>query len=387
MKCGKVLLIFLLLNLRSAAGGESDLLPLADLLNPELQAHPAPKHLQRNMDRPFLHPGLLVTHEKISFVRARIQAGDEPWASRWKALLQSDWIHPRHKPRARSHVIRDPKGKTWIGEQDLGRDAIRAYSLALAWALGEEEDHARRSVEFIQAWSESLESITGHDARLLAGITGHKFCNAAELLKHTAAPWPAERQRQFADMLRRVYVPLCENFFPKANGNWDASMILTLMSVGIYLDDRDLFDRAVQYAAFGKGNGSIPNYIHPNGVCQESARDQQHTQLGIGYLADACETAWSQGVDLYSIFDRRLAIGLEFTAGYNLGEDAPEGTRVSPEGRGRLRPIYARPLAHYQGRLEREMPQTTEAARRVPHDTVHWDHLPWQELTSIPNTD
>jgi len=36
--------------------------------------------------------------------------------------------------------------------------------------------------------------ITGHDAKLLGGITGYKLCNAAEILRHTGADWPEAEQ-------------------------------------------------------------------------------------------------------------------------------------------------------------------------------------------------
>ena len=329
---------------------------------------------------PFVHPGLLDSRAELDDLRARIQRGEEPWASRWKILLASDELAPRHRPSPRAHVVRDLGGR-WEGSFELGLDSRRAYSHALAWGLGGDPQHARRAAEFLDAWSEKLQTITGHDARLLAGITGHKFCNAAELLAHTGADWPVERRDRLRDMQRRVYVPLCRDFYPDANGNWDASMILTLMSIGVHLDDHDLFQRAVGYALHGEGNGALPRYIHPDGVCQESARDQQHTQLGLGYLADACETAWTQGVDLYSAFDNRLATGFEFTAAYNLGEDPPPDVKISPDGRGRFRPIYARVVSHFQGRLGLPVPRSAEAATRAPCDALHWDHLPWQALT------
>ena len=51
--------------------------------------------------------------------------------------------------------------------------------------------------------------------------------------------------------------------------------------------------------------------INEEGQCQESGRDQQHTQLGLGCLAEACEVGWRQGVDLYGAADNRLLRGYE----------------------------------------------------------------------------
>ena len=85
-----------------------------------------------------------------------------------------------------------------------------------------------------------------------------------------------------------------------------------------------LFDRAVDYFHNGSGNGSLTHYIiNEQGQCQESGRDQQHTQLGLAHLAEACEIAWNQGLDLYATADNRLLKGFEYTAKYNLGHDVP----------------------------------------------------------------
>jgi len=114
-----------------------------------------------------------------------------------------------------------------------------------------------------------------------------------------------------------------ENFYPTANGNWDASMIQTMMAMGIYLDDRAMFDRAVNYFLEGDGNGAITKYFSESGQCQENGRDQSHTQMGLGYLGCAAEIAWKQGLDLYAAADNRLLRGYEYTAKYNLGHDVP----------------------------------------------------------------
>ena len=63
--------------------------------------------------------------------------------------------------------------------------------------------------------------------------------------------------------------------------------------------------------------------MNEEGQCQESGRDQQHTQLGLGHLAEACEVAWNQGLDLYGESDNRLLKGFEYTARYNLDQDVP----------------------------------------------------------------
>jgi hypothetical protein len=64
-------------------------------------------------------------------------------------------------------------------------------------------------------------------------------------------------------------------------------------------------------------------FINETGQCQESGRDQGHTQLGLAHLGDCCEIAWHQGLDLYGYADSLLLKGVEYTAKYNLGETVP----------------------------------------------------------------
>jgi hypothetical protein len=149
------------------------------------------------------------------------------------------------------------------------------------------------------------------------------------------------------------------------------------MAIGVFCDDRELFDRAVDYYRNGTGNGRLTHYvINEAGQCQESGRDQGHTQLGLAALAEACEVAWSQGVDLYGEADNRLLKGFEYTARYNLGGDVPfvahvdttgkyRHKAISAKGRGRLRPVYEMVWNHYQNRRGVPAPFTKRAADKI----------------------
>jgi hypothetical protein len=60
---------------------------------------------------------------------------------------------------------------------------------------------------------------------------------------------------------------------------------------------------------------SVFKYIYPNGQCQESTRDQGHTQLGLGEFAGAAGLH-EPGSRLVSEGDNRLALGYEYTMEY-----------------------------------------------------------------------
>lgn len=207
-------------------------------------------------------------------------------------------------------------------------------------------------------------------------MDGYKFTVAAELLKHTWDGWPVDRQARFARKAREIWYPIIVDLYPSANGNWDASMLQTMMAMGVFLDDQAIVDRAKEYFIRGDGNGAIGMYFKESGQCQETGRDQAHTQMGLDYLSATCETAWIQGIDLYSELDNRLLKGFEYTAKYNLGNDVPyepyrsfEGRyhykKISDNSRGRLRPMYERVFNHYHNRKGLDATFTEQAVERL----------------------
>ena len=327
-----------------------------------------------------VHPGISHSQKSLDFIKAKITAGKEPWVSAWEGVQSSRYANLDWRSQPHAHVERGPYNNPNIGSSEFTRDAQAAYVQAIHWALTGKDVHAKKSAEILDAWSGTLKSVSNHDARLLIGMEGYKYCNAAELLKHTWDGWPEEHQKQFEKMLREIFYPAIKNFYPTANGNWDASMLQTIVAMGIFLDDRKMFDHGVNYYLKGDGNGAVRNYFKPSGQCQESGRDQGHTQMGLNFLAATCEVAWNQGVDLYGAFDNRLLKGHEYTTKYNLGNEVAfefyesyqgryKHKKVSDKDRGRLQPIYEKVLNHYQNRKGMKVVFTKQAVMKLREGT------------------
>ena len=323
----------------------------------------------------FVHPGVAHNSETIAFVKSKIEAKEAPWYRNWQRLKKSEAAELDWQPMPHAKVERGPYNYPNIGSSDLSEDGLAAYVHALCWVLSGEQAHAQKAAEILDAWSGELESIGNHDAALLVGMSGFHYLIAAELVKHTWDGWPADKQDRFAKMAREIWYPIIKDFYSSANGNWDASMMQTMMAMGVFLDDQAMFDRAKNYYLTGKGNGAIGMYFKESGQCQESGRDQAHTQMGLEFLANTCETAWIQGVDLYGALDNRLLKGFEYTAKYNLGNDVPyepyesfEGRylykELSKSARGRIRPMYQRVYNHYHNRKELDAPYTKQAVSK-----------------------
>lgn len=313
----------------------------------------------------FAHPGILQTRADLDFMKAKVLAGEQPWKRAWDNLLAQPYSSLDFQPKPVTHIARGSFGRASRGDRDLSAGANAAYSHALQWYVTGDAAHARKAIEVIDAWSKTLWDFEGNDAKLLAGWTGGAFCNAAEILRAGNSGWSAAGIEQFRRMLLTVYYPLIRDFFPEANGNWDAAMIDTMLSIGVFCDDRAIFHRAVEHFLRGSGNGGITKYIYPNGQNDENARDQGHSQLGLGYFARAALVASNQGVDLWSVADYRLARGFEYTARYMLGEEVEAYGAVSLVGRGRFSDIYEAVYQHYHFSAGLEMPYTARAVERA----------------------
>ena len=342
-------------------------------------------------ESPFAHPGILHSLEELDFVTTKVVGGEEPWKSAWNELRSHSLASLDWKPNPAANVVRGPYNKPDIGGTNLMRDGAAAYAHAIQWYVTGEKPHANKAIEILNAYATTLESIGGHDARLLAGMSGITFGNAAEILRYTQAGWNDRDQKQFERLLREVFYTVIHDFYPTANGNWDAAMIQTMLAMGVFLDDREMFQRAVDYYTNGDGNGAIGKYINDFGECQESGRDQAHTQMGLGYLGCAAEIAWKQGVDLYGACDNRLALGFEYTAKYNLGHDVPYAPYRSHEGRynyrvisgkarGRFSSIYERVYHHYHDRMGLEMPFTGQVVKKQRPERWQSAYASWGTL-------
>jgi hypothetical protein len=324
------------------------------------EAAPAP-----GAHRPIVHPGILQTRADLEFMKAKIQAGEEPWRSVWSVWLTGAVASLDFKPQPFAHVVRGAYDAGDSGGMELQQSASAAENHALQWYITHDEAHARKAIEIFDAWSGTLADFFENDAMLLAGWTGGQFCNAAEILRATYPGWSTRSQEQFKRMLLTVYVPLLRMFYPEANGNWDAAIMYTLLAIGIFCEDHQLMESVYRHFRTGPVNSGITHYIYPSGQCEETCRDQGHVQLGLAYLAQTCVAAWNQGVDLFAEADNRLALGFEYTARYMLGEDVPAYGKPSQETRGRFSDTYHVILQHYRYEKHIAMPYTEKAAAKV----------------------
>ncbi len=237
-----------------------------------------------------------------------------------------------------------------------------------AWQSAQQGDNAT-ALNIINAYARTLQRFDGHDAPLCT-IQAYWLLRAMNSL--TPGPSPKERG-EWKAMVHRAILPVVDKFeanSPYANGNWGHIVNRCRMAAAIFLEDKALYQRAIDIYLHANDNGSLPNYVSETGQCQETGRDQGHAQLGLGAMCEICEMAWEQGDDLWGALDNRLMKGMEYTAKYNLGYDVPferwtdctglynDWTEPGSMGRGQIRCIYDLPYKHYVGRKGLKMPYT-----------------------------
>jgi parallel beta-helix repeat protein len=309
----------------------------------------------------FRHPGIYQSASDLEELKRVIATGDSPWKEafiRLKFVADTSFVI-----RPAAHVMRGPYGKPNIGGEDLRKGAEMAYHCALIWQLTGDRKYADQSIAIINAWSATLQDFDFNDAKLIAGLTGHVFCNAAEILRYSSSGWRPADQDAFIRMLRTAYYPVLRYYYPQANGNWNGAIIQSLLAIAVFTDDRKLFDEAIHNFLYAPVNGSLFKYFYPSGQCQETTRDQGHVQLGIGQFAGAAQIAYTQGVDLFRLADARMALGYEYSASVLMGK-RPHAYGFISERAMELRDDFEYVYRHYAA-MGVELPWTKMCADSI----------------------
>ena len=309
----------------------------------------------------FVHPGINQQSTDLAQMKKMVLEEVEPYVSAFKRLKAAADTTFDIRPYA--HVLRGPYGKPNIGGNALRDGANLAYDNALLWYITGNQRYADKAIQIINAWSPVLWSFDYNDAKLLAAWTGHLLCNAAEILRYTPSGWKQKDIDQFSKMLMTVYYPLMRYYYPQANGNWDGAIVHSLLAIAVFTDNKKIFDHALDHFLHAPVNGSLFKYIYPNGQCQETPRDQGHVQLGLGEFAGAAQIAYTQGVDLFSLADNRLALGYEYTASILFGESPQCYCAISERAKS-LRDDYEYVYRHYSAKGV-DVPWTQKAAEAI----------------------
>ncbi|MEU8224363.1 alginate lyase family protein [Kribbella sp. NPDC048915] len=284
----------------------------------------------------FTHPGVGVSRAQLDFVRAKVQAGAQPWTAAFNQAKNSSYASLSRTPKPRAVVECGSYSNPNYGCTDEREDAIAAYTDALLWYLTRDDRYAQKAIQLMDAWSATVRDHTNSNAPLQTAWAASSWPKAAEIIKHVYGDWP--NASRFATMLRNVYVPEIING-SNSNGNWELSMTDSLQGMAVFLEDKAIYDKAIALYrlrvpayVYLESDGALPKTVPSQnlntrdkivnywqgqgtfvtGLTQETCRDLTHTGYGISSISHVLETARIQGIDMYPEFGERLRQALGF---------------------------------------------------------------------------
>jgi fibronectin type 3 domain-containing protein len=293
-----------------------------------------------------VHPGVMHTLADLDRMRTRVGAGDEPWLTGYHKLVADSHSSSAYAMQGPFAIVtRAGAGASSVNLSQWENDCGAAYQNALLWYLTGNPAHANKAIQILDAWSGTLTNINGSDARLTAGLQGHKFIAAAEIIRHTGAPWSPAQVNTCSQFIRNVLLPLNRMY---GGGNWGIIGAISQMAAGVFLEDEAEFNDAVNALKYGapiECDMGLVNYIDPAGWTTEADRDIGHWSLGLNNDAAGAQIAWCQGVDLWSFLSHRIQAGHEYIANYNASNsvtyiqaqqcDGYNNGSITVDGRGR----------------------------------------------------
>lgn len=349
----------------------------------------------------YTHPGLMFSSDQIQTIRTNYQNGMEPWVSAGNEILEEDGVR---ESKDGGYVIKGyetvvNQGNTiWTdtstvkdspyGFNNLFRqDCQTAYQDTLAYIITGETGYAQSAIKTLNKYAALSPAIDGHDAVFVAGQMAFRLCNTAEILRTATDEkgeplWSKQDIFNFKSWMMEDFVPWIEDF-GEANGG--ACALKGMLAIGVFCENDAIYQSAVN-AFFHDENIGVTAAINEFGQNRESGRDQIHSQLLIGHLAEFAWSMYNQdpSIDCFGAGDNRILTGYEYMAKYMAGEDVPYDNTfysnnyvyssvISSSNRGWLLPIYEIVYNYYvniEDMDPSELPYTTQAATFVRNEGI-----------------
>jgi hypothetical protein len=347
--------------------------------------------------RTWAHPGALDSKAELDFVKAKIQAGIQPWKGEFDRAVNSSFAN--QTPHALAHI------NSTTEDANISRDdAIGAYTEALLWYYSGDEAYAQKAVAILNAWS-ALQGFTAgsEQDKLQAGWIGAVFAPAAEIMRGYSG-WASADITNLQSMFKRVFYPQLNtpSFW---NGNVDLTQIDAMMGIAVFNEDVTEFNAGIaRWKArnssyfYLTADGAVPPirgdggnvksfWSKPlkwiDGLTQETCRDNgHHAQFALGSALHAAEIAWHQGVDIYSSETARFTAALELLAS-QFATGNMQGTCANLSPTGDRYDTWEIGFNHYHNRKEIALPNTEELILtqiRPNASRTDWN-LVWETLT------
>ncbi len=347
------------------AGGPSKDLPKAILLpvksSPLITSFTPTVSQMRSPMSGLLHPGITIIKAQIDTMQRHVRNGDQPWASAFEAFShnQRSSSNPRlnYQPKWTEilHGGRNEAGNFITFR--MAMDADVAFHQIIMWFNTGNEIYRRNAIKIIRDYF-SIKKVEPHwDSQIRWGVASYKLCLVAELLRYSKGQteetrWSEDDQDHFGELMRMGQkLVMGTGYWMNQHG----FSTMGLMGTAIFLDDKALYDEAVERTTVnyrgqeGGRNGSIKwqmrmvteNFlthekVTPRVQLVEMVRDQAHAGINVAVLSICSETIFNQetkvnpdtgkpdngsdAVDIFSFLNDRLLAGADYYTRYHLGE-------------------------------------------------------------------
>jgi len=257
-----------------------------------------------------VHPGTRsASAYELDFVKSKIALGAQPWTDHLNSAKYAGG-----------------------SETALGK--------ALHWYLTGDVASADAAIAALKTWNthtpyEPPPTNGGNQSSLEGAWAATVLAPAAEIMSQYSG-WSEADKNDTKNMFRTVFLPamLKMSYW---NGNVDLTQIDALLSIAVFLDDQTSFDIGIErlkkrlpaYFYLESDAASVRTYANGtynwsgvnapvqwvDGITQESCRDNgHHAQFAIAAALSALETAYLQGVDLYTEHQERMVDAMELMA-------------------------------------------------------------------------
>ena len=192
----------------------------------------------------FNHPGIYLTQEKLMTIKENLREKKEVTIRGLEEIKRNPLSLLNYQPHSITRIDVGPYNQPNIGGEEWSKDCLAAHYHALLWALEGDERHAKKTIEIIEQWSNSLKEVAdGNDLKLRFSLLGIELIAAAEIIAHLynrdpavskENHWSDEGQKKFAEFLQSKILSKTSEFYPQANGNWDAIIGAFNMAAAVY---------------------------------------------------------------------------------------------------------------------------------------------------------
>ncbi|CZR65586.1 uncharacterized protein PAC_15486 [Phialocephala subalpina] len=361
----------------------------------------------------FAHPGVLHTHEDLLRMRTNVASKLDPWYSTYQLFAEdSHSLLTYQMEGPLTWFERDHSGAVY-GLNQIIQDGRAAINLALQYIITQNEAYAVASRNILDAWSETLKFVNGSDIQLGASLCGVNLVNATEILRWEWNGWAVGNITRFEGMIADIFYPAAGiqgiNEYPWSGG-WGTTGEKAIVAYGAFLSNSTMYQEGLclySNPSCGAACGNLGFMIENTGQYVESGRDQGHTQLSLGNMAEISQVALSQGdPSIYELLGERLRVGYEYTSEYQATNNTlpynttwvccgceDEGwTYVSSLDRTQIRPVREIVYGYYSGVKGVEMPYTKDVLSEGPetinpvnadNDNAEWGTLRFRRTSSL----